>query len=45
MKNIHAIFVVLLLFFSCSVPKGVVTLESNNGNIEHEDSVEYQLIV
>lgn len=45
MKNILAIFVVLLLFFSCSVPKGVVTLEPNNGNTEQEDSVEYELIV
>ena len=45
MKKSLTLFGALLLIFSCSVPKGVVTLETNNVDVTQEDSVEYELIV
>jgi hypothetical protein len=45
MKKLLTLFGVLLMILSCSVPKGVVTLEPNNNDVTQEDSVEYELIV
>ena len=38
------LIVVILLIWGCSGPKGVVSLEPNNGDVATVDSVEYELI-
>ncbi|HHX31492.1 MAG TPA: hypothetical protein GX712_02745 [Bacteroidales bacterium] len=45
MKNILMLIVVILLIWGCSGPKGVVSLEPNNGDVATVDSIEYELIV